>query len=79
MADARPTANHMLIDDIDHECTKVVCNMSETARASVFRDWAVTSPIRVNNDRMSRFVGDDGDGSYVSPRWPGPRWDLDGK
>ena len=79
MADARSTANHMLIEDIDHECTKVVYNMAETARASVFRDWSVTSPIRANNDLMSRFVGDDGDGSYVSPRWPGPRWDLDGK
>ena len=33
MADARPTANHMLIEDIDHERTKVVCNMAETARA----------------------------------------------
>ena len=33
MADARSTANHMLIDDIDHECTKVVYNMAETARA----------------------------------------------
>ena len=32
MADARSTANHMLIEDIDHECTKVVCNMAETAR-----------------------------------------------
>ena len=78
MADARSTANHMLIEDIDHEHTKVVCNMAETATARVFRDWTVTSPIRVNNDRMSRFVGDGG-GSYASPRWPGPRWDLDGK
>ena len=33
MADARLTADHMLIDDVNHECTKVVYNMAETARA----------------------------------------------
>ena len=56
MADARLTAYHMMIDDVDHECTKVVYNMAETATARVFRDWTVSSPIRVNDDHMSRFV-----------------------
>ena len=51
MADARLTAYHMMIDHVDHECTKVVYNMAETATARVFRDWTVSSPIRINDDQ----------------------------
>ena len=46
VADARMAANHMMIDHVDHECTKVVYSTLETTLPRIQRDWVELTPIR---------------------------------
>ena len=46
----------MMIDDVDHECTKVVYNTLETTLPRIHGDWTELTPIRSQERLMSRFV-----------------------
>ena len=71
MADARWTADHMMIDDVDdHECTKVVYSTLEKTLSRIHGDWTELTPIRSQERLMSRFVVvsiDRGSGSRDRP------------